>query len=85
MHMLIELTRGNTEREECEKSYMTATITTPEQRHVERQWLQHMHLRPLALLFEGVGTARNGLVGRLNGFHLQGGGFLVQLLRGGRR
>ncbi len=41
-----------------------------------------VHLHPLALLFEGVGTAWNELVGGLSGLHLQGGGFLVQLLRG---
>ncbi len=41
-----------------------------------------VHLHPLALLFEGVGTAWNELVGRLSGLHLQGGSFLVQLLRG---
>ncbi len=41
-----------------------------------------MHLHPLALLFKGVGTAGNELVGRLSGLHLQVGGFLVQLLRG---
>ncbi len=40
-----------------------------------------MNILPLALLFEGKGTAWNELVGGLSCLHLQCGGYLGQLLK----
>ncbi len=80
--MLLEQARGNTERRKWEELHDNNDNNTRVKTCRETVAVMGVHFHPLALLFEGVGTAGNELVGGLSGLHLQGGGFLVQLLWG---
>ncbi len=85
MHMLLEQARGNTPSEKRkweDDDDNNDNNNTRVKTCRETVEVMGVHNRPLALLFKGVGTAGNELVGGLSGLHLQGGGFLVQLLRG---